>query len=261
MGRCSIIEQNKCVLDKEQPYRIDVVKDEIRRIASTSLASSKIGLVEFGNWRASGLPKDPSNMEKCTAVKPLVMPTEGSRDQVLDALQSIKVNDDGATPINYAINYVINSILRKQNLLPAKIFLITDGSPNCKEVFQFDLCDLVAGLSARGVELKIDIVGYKADGKDSDFIECANKYPNMVDYLGSANTPQELAEKVDKAVPPVVQQPKQPNQGAGGGGGSGRDGGDGGGGGVIIGDPPEPDHWYAPSGPQAALYSLPSAYY
>jgi hypothetical protein len=70
MGRCSKEDSSgKCILDAEKPYRIDIVKEAIRlRITQPDLASTKIGLVEVGNYKAYGLSRE----QKCEAVKPLL---------------------------------------------------------------------------------------------------------------------------------------------------------------------------------------------
>jgi von Willebrand factor type A domain len=199
MGICSKIENKKCIPNAELPYRLDIVKATMRNhISQANIHSAKIGLVEFGNYRGYGLPKEKA----CSAARTIVSSSVASQMQVINRLDEMKVNDDGKTPIGYAINFTINSILRKQNLLPANILLITDGEPNCDEEYQQDLCDIVSGLSNRQVQLKIKIIGYKAKGKDNQFIECAKKFPDMVSYL-PANNPDELDKQFSKALSPV----------------------------------------------------------
>ncbi len=212
MGRCSVVDSNnKCILDQEQPYRIDIVKESIRkRIDMMDNESAKIGIVELGNWRAYG----NDYRGRCEAVKPLVLPELGNKGQILSALQEIRVNSDGVTPIPFAINSVVNDIFRSKNLLPAKILLLTDGSPNCTSESKLNFCDIIAGLAARDVELTVDIAGYQASGKDDDFISCARKYANMVRYLGSASNPAELDGLINKVqeLPRISQtQPSNPS--------------------------------------------------
>lgn len=201
MGRCSKIDsQEKCVPDAEQPYRIESVKDIIRqRISQGSFSSSKIGLAEFGNWKSYGL----SYENRCQAFKPLVLPSTDSRNKVSEALKEINTNDDGVTPIGFAINAVVEDIFRKYDLFPAKIVLISDGDPNCVKEYKINLCDIVAGLVGRGVDLKIKIFGYKAKGKDNEFRSCANKFPGMVEYFPS-ETPAELDRNLERDSPPPV---------------------------------------------------------
>lgn len=198
MGRCSVVDADgNCVLDIEKPYRIDVVKDAIgQRIAKTSMPSSKIGLVEFGNWQSYGVNQEDKR-DRCEAVETLVLPEVNNQNKVVAALPKIQANDAGVTPIGFAINAVVNDIFRKYNLFPGKILLISDGNPNCIDQYKMDLCDIIASLAGRGVELEVDIIGYKANGQDSEFRKCADKYA-MVRYLGSADNRQELDDALDK---------------------------------------------------------------
>lgn len=196
MGRCSSEPQtqSKCV------PKIEVSKDVVRqKLAEADLKSSKIGLVELGNWKSYGL--DYQN--RCKAVKPLVLPSIGGRNQVIDALKNIQANDDGVTPIGFAINAVVHDILKKYNLLPANIILVSDGDPNCEKEYKINLCDIIAGLAGRGVALHLHIIGYETNGKDNEFTSCAKKYPGMVHYWGSANNRKELEDKIDKVLSPL----------------------------------------------------------
>jgi von Willebrand factor type A domain len=199
MGRCSVSDsQNNCILDKETPYRIDIVKQIVSEKIKQMSSTSKIGLVEFGNYKEYNKINN-SNKKPCEAVQILVKPVTGSRDKVLKYLQEIKANDDGVSPLGFSLRAVYNDILR--DLTPAKILLISDGAPNCLPENKESMCDLFDGWSERKIDLKMHIIGYKVNPKDTEFINCAKRHPGMVSYEGSTENPKELEEKIDGVLP------------------------------------------------------------
>jgi hypothetical protein len=198
MGCSNVNNKGNCIPIKGQSYRIDDVKIAVRnRINQSELAATKVGLVEIGNYRGYKLKYD----RRCEAVRTLVLPNIDARDRLLESLEKISPNSDGVTPIAFGLNSIHTDILKKQNLFPSRILLFSDGEPNCEKEYKYNLCFLVDGLAANNVDLQLVIVGYKATGKDSQFIECAKKHPEMVTYLGSANTLEGLQDKVDLALP------------------------------------------------------------
>jgi hypothetical protein len=212
MGKCSQKDAlGQCLIDRETPYRIDIVKEAIRkRINQPDLASTKIGLVELGDYKSYGLSKD----KKCEAVKTLTN-LEINNPKNNEALNQIQANDDGTTPISYAIKSVVYD-LEEQKLLPARMLLITDGEPNCKvETKERFLCGVIGTFvnNQPPVDIKVDVIGYKATGKDQEFSDCAKKYPNVFSYGGSADNPSELDRKIENAIPvpsPSTAPPSTP---------------------------------------------------
>ncbi|MBD1934864.1 MULTISPECIES: vWA domain-containing protein [Cyanophyceae] len=213
MGKCSQKDaQGKCF--EEIPNRIDIVKEAIReRINQSDMASTKIGLVEFGNYKSYGTKE-----RSCEAVKTLTNLEINNNRKINEGLGQIQANDDGPTPISYAIKSVVAD-LESQHLLPARILVITDGEPNCKpETKEPWFCGIIGTFANNQppVEIKVDIIGYKATGKDGEFLECAKKYPDFFYYWGSANSPPELARKLKDAIPvpnPSTTPPSTPTTG------------------------------------------------
>jgi von Willebrand factor type A domain len=197
MGTCASQDaQNKCI-PSEKPYKIDTVKESLRRrISEPDLASTKIGMVELGNYKAQNLEKKNA----CLAIRTLVPTNSKNQSQIINALDQIQVNDDGATPIADAIDHAATE-LEKQNSSSARILLISDGDPNCNKGFlNKKSCRIVDALSQSKIKFHLDVIGYKTGGKDKEFIECAAKHPDMVTYL-STNTPEELNSAIDNTIP------------------------------------------------------------
>lgn len=197
MSKCARRDAyNKCIAEK--PYKIDTVKEGLRRrISEPDLASTKIGIVEFGDYKTQGLDKKNA----CLAVKTTVPINSNNQSQIINALNRIQGNNYGATPIARAINHAANEI-EKQNPSSARILLVSDGSPNCNDVYIYGkICRVVDALSVNEkIKFHLDIVGYQTGGKDTEFIECAKKHPGMVTYL-STNTPEELNSTIDNTIP------------------------------------------------------------
>lgn len=226
MGVCSLTKKENgkdvCIPNAEKPYKIDVVKKVIldRLDSSNSIAdlgSTRIGLVEFGNWQSYGSLGTPEpiltsadSRFKCEAVKVLAEPKINNHQELISILSgnTIMANDSGVTPLGFAINSVIYDVLEPKKLLPARILLVTDGKPNCTNEHKIKFCDIVAGLKERKVDLTIDIVGYKADNidpstgqkNDKEFTDCTDRYPKFFRYLGSKNTTSELSGIIDYLV-------------------------------------------------------------
>ena len=187
-------QNQKCLPGKTPRCKIDIAKDKIRKLLTKeNFKSSKIGLIEFGNWREYA-----DHQSRCTAVKPLVQPTIGNRDKVLKALEEIKANHDGVTPISWVLSYVFNDIFKPYNLLPGNIILVTDNEPTCKEEHKFYLNDIIASFKQQGVEIKLAIITYQAEGKDKDFKDCAEKFPDICKYW-PAKTIEEFYNSLEQS--------------------------------------------------------------
>jgi hypothetical protein len=209
MGTCASQDaQNKCIRS-EKPYKIDTVKDGLRRrISQPDLALTKIGIVDFGDYKEQHLDKKNA----CLATRTIVPTNANHQSQIINALDRIKINDYGASPIPRAIDHAAREI-EEQNPSSARILLVTDGGANCNDVYMYGkLCRVVDALSVNEkIKFHLDIVGYQTGGKDTEFIECAKKHPDMVTYLPT-NTPAELDEKIDQVLPskPVESTPIKP---------------------------------------------------
>ncbi len=217
MGKCSILDnQGKCVKDAEKPYKVDNAKSAVLQkidpqLSGADLIDRKIGLVEFGNWQDYGDPNiknlqgEAKSILQCRAVETRVEPELNNRDKIKQELEKIKPNDDGVTPIAYAINYVLKNVLDVDidNInVSAQIVLITDGEPNCDNEGQMGLCGTISVLKASTVALEpwfVDIIGHKIKTKkeENEFEQCAKKHPKFVTYHGNMTTRDELFNKLD----------------------------------------------------------------
>jgi von Willebrand factor type A domain len=196
MGNCVPLNSGGCSVPELGKTRIDIIKKLIlTRVTQTDLARTRIGLVEMGDYKRQGLPKEKA----CDAVETLLLPSDNSRNKFAEALQRIQPNDYGATPIANAIEHTATQ-LQKKALLPARILLITDGQPNCNQgISRKNICQAVRFLATEKIAVKIDIVGYKAENKDNEFRECAEKYPGVIKYWGPFDNPTEVADAIDKS--------------------------------------------------------------
>jgi hypothetical protein len=199
MGECPETDsQGKCKLNKSESYRIDDVKKAIGdRITQPDMVSTKISLVELGNYKEYGQTKAQS----CQAVSTLLPVGVHDISEFDIAFKKIKPNGYGATPLTFAIESVASN-LEKNNLLPARMLIVTDGKPNCNEGYLAKhICRLFGSFDSGHIDVKIDIIGYKARDQDSEFVECAKKHPGILTYLGSPNNIQDLGQTIDRYLP------------------------------------------------------------
>ena len=212
MGECSSKdEQGKCIKTTEKEYKISEVKNTLIKqidpqLSGSDLIDKKIGLVEFGNWEEYGSPSianqkdDEKSIFQCRAIQTRVELGLDNRDQLKEQIERIKPNDAGVTPIGYAINYVVNNVLKGQTDNPAQIILITDGEPNCKNENQLNLCSIIRGLNNdTEIKVHVDLIGYKIKGGENEFKECARDYPEILEYHGDKTNEEELLNTLDYA--------------------------------------------------------------
>jgi hypothetical protein len=219
MGRCSKVDaQKKCIKDGEKPFKIDDVKNIIRQqLSKNDLSFTPVGVVEIGNLKR--FSNEDINKDKkivCKASENILPIKLHSNDEISRSLDKIKPNDDGTSPISYALNQTINSLIEKK-LLPARIILFSDGDPNCGDDYmQKDLCTLIEILHKKGeIKFRLDVIGYKAQ-KDQTFVDCAKKLPGVVNYYPTGNI-KDLTEKVEQLMPIRTNSPS-PTSGNGNGG-------------------------------------------
>jgi hypothetical protein len=93
--------------------------------------------------------------------------------------------------------------LEKNQLLPARVLLISDGQPNCQGngYIAKHLCRILDATNKNSIQFKLDIIGYKASTKDAEFKECAKQHPEAVRYPDPANNPNELEITINKLLP------------------------------------------------------------
>jgi von Willebrand factor type A domain len=201
MGECPEVDsQGNCKINKSDSYRIDDVKKAINdRIAQPDIASTQISLVELGNYKEYGKTKAQS----CQAVRTLLPVGVHGKSEFESALNKIKHNSYGATPLTYAIESVVSDLETKQKkILPTRILVITDGKPNCNEGYLPNhICRIFDSFDSGHIDVKIDIIGYKAKGQDKEFIECAEKHPGILTYLGSPNNLRNLGQTINTYLP------------------------------------------------------------
>jgi hypothetical protein len=208
MGNCVPLNLEGCSVPEPGKTRIDIIKKLVlARVAQADLVKTKIGLVSMGDYKRQGLPKEKA----CDAVETLLLPNDNSRNKFAEALQRIQPNDYGATPIANAIEHTATQ-LQKEALLPARILLITDGQPNCDQgISRKNICQAVRFLATEKIDLKIDIVGYKAEGKDKEFRECSEKYPDIIKYWGPFDDLSGVTDAIDRS---TASTPRTPSQSA-----------------------------------------------
>ncbi len=197
MGKCSK-KDSETICTDIKPYKIDEVKEAIRiQLKQKNISSDRIGITEFGNVKY--FPEK----NWCKSTRDVLPIGNHSQSDINSSLDEIKPNDNGTSPINYAVNRAIQS-LQNNNLKPSRIVLFSDGEPNCgddSENYLKSLCQTIRSSyqSEDKIDFKLHIIGYKAN-KDRQFRDCANELPKIVDYKTPKNK-DELTKVVAKTFP------------------------------------------------------------
>jgi len=143
--------------------KIDVAKAVMKEIIDLFPGDTQVGLRVYGHRRKSGSKGACVDSELITPIGKL------DRKKLVDQIMS--VNARGDTPIAYSLQQAGNDLARIEG--PRHIVLITDGKEECKG----DPAKAVGQIRAKGVDARIDIVGFAlSDKKDkADMDKVAGK--------------------------------------------------------------------------------------
>ncbi|HXH72088.1 MAG TPA: VWA domain-containing protein [Mariprofundaceae bacterium] len=138
--------------------KIDVAKEVMKEIIDLFPDDTQVGLRVYGNRRKSGSKGSCEDSQLVTPIGTL------DRKRLIDQIQSI--NALGDTPIAYSLQQAGEDLARIKG--PRHIVLITDGKEECNG----DPAKAVEQIRAKGVDARIDIVGFaltdKKDKADMD---------------------------------------------------------------------------------------------
>lgn len=166
--------------------KIDIAKSSINKVLNDMPDSAKIGLRVYGHII------DFWGLKACEASE-LKVPIS-SYSKVLIKNELTKIKPTGATPITYSIEqalaYDFIGLSGKK-----RIILVTDGMETCGQ----SPCDLSVSLMKRGVDLKIDVIGFNLEDKSSiPQLKCTALATKGKFY--SANNAQELSNSLKNSL-------------------------------------------------------------
>jgi len=143
-----ILDSSYSMNDKINGERkIDIAKRVINQVLSNLSPNIRVGLRVYGH-KSSFL-----GINSCRASELKVPIGEGTQRFISNQL--LKIQPEGWTPISYslaqAVDYDFNGVLGKK-----RIILVSDGMETCDG----SPCDFAINLVRKGIELKIDVIGF-----------------------------------------------------------------------------------------------------
>ncbi len=183
--------------------RIAVAKRAMGEALGNMPADVRLGLLMYGHRKA----KD------CTDIE-LVSPI-GADDAAAIAGLIEAAPAKGETPIAEALKQAVRSFaaLKGQS---NRIVLVTDGIEECGG----DPCAAAQAVSAAGLDLKVDIIGFTLTEKQRQTVQCVadatgGQYYDAQDVTGLTTALQEVQQQVvqaEPAPPPPAPAPAQPTR-------------------------------------------------
>jgi hypothetical protein len=138
--------------------KIAVAKEVFRSTVRDLPSSARIGLVLYGHRRA----KDCRDIEVVAGLG------EQSAQELADRVD--KLHALGETPIATALLQSVG-VFRERKGEKNSVVLVTDGREECNG----DPCAATTALEAGGLDVKVDVVGFKLSSDDRATLECITK--------------------------------------------------------------------------------------
>ncbi len=177
-------------LDGDTVNKMEAAKKVLEQTLVRIPPDVNVGLRVFGQRFDNNAYTD------CSATSLLVPMGTHNRRTITEAVRTLRPH--GLTPLAYALQAAERDLA---NISGSKtIVLISDGAESCGG----DPCEYIRAMSARGIDVKIDIVGLglKHDAEAKAQLDCITKSSGGKYY--DANTAAELAESVRTSVKQAV---------------------------------------------------------
>ncbi|MBZ0189384.1 MAG: VWA domain-containing protein [Candidatus Obscuribacterales bacterium] len=170
--------------------KIDAAKKVLEKSMLGIPPDVKVGLRVFGHFAQS-------DFDPCRASILLVKPGLGNRGTIINKMRRIRPT--GMTPLTFAIAQAAENDLRAVRGRKT-IILITDGAETCGH----DPCAYIQTLAARGIDLKVDVVGLdlRRDVSARNQLNCIASKSGGKYY--DAKTASELIESVSNSVSKAI---------------------------------------------------------
>ncbi|MFC3688086.1 vWA domain-containing protein [Aquipuribacter hungaricus] len=137
--------------------RMEAAKQAVVALAQDAPASSRIGLRTYGDGVDS---EAPGSCEDTTLRVPV-----GPVDRAAITSQVQSLSPRGDTPIGTALRAAAGDLTGTG---PRSVVLVSDGEPTCDP----DPCVVAGELAVQGVDLRIDVVGFRVDEDARRILQC-----------------------------------------------------------------------------------------
>ncbi len=179
-----------------------VIAKEMMTELVQNLEGVKMGLIAYGHRRKS----DCDDIEILTPVK------ENNQNTIISLIQSIEPK--GKTPITKALILAAEQLESIED--KTKIILISDGRESCEG----DPCAYVKQLKGKGINFKINVVGFDVNRREQKQLECiaqagGGRYFKAKSKKELEKAFIEVKDDVKIEIPPEVRKPVVTQQGQG----------------------------------------------
>ena len=137
--------------------KIGAAKKAVTRLVGSAPAGAEIGL------RVYGANKDKNDPAACRDSRRVADVGPVDKRKITSAANAMTPR--GQTPIAYSLRKAAGDFTGSA---PRTIMLVSDGIETCDP----DPCKVVARLRDAGVRLRIDVIGFRVDGKARDQLQC-----------------------------------------------------------------------------------------
>jgi Mg-chelatase subunit ChlD len=199
-----LLDASRSMAEKLQgkDQKMDSAKMVLQQALGKIPRDIRIGLRVFGQSAGNAF-------DDCQQSALLVPPKEGSNRKIVESLRFVR--PFGMTPLTYGL---LNAERDMRDLDGVRqIILISDGAETCGG----DPCDLIRRLRARGINIKIDIVGLglKGDKEAREQLNCIAEASGgkFFDTNSVAELIEQMSHTVEKAISGRVITKMRPSSG------------------------------------------------
>ncbi|WP_197275120.1 vWA domain-containing protein [Luteipulveratus halotolerans] len=153
--------------------KIDAARSALHQVVNSLPADANAGMRVFG-----ATVKDKASPKACTDSQLAVPVATGNKAALSTAVDAYK--PFGETPMAYAMQQAANDLgpSGKRSMI-----LVSDGEDTCSP----DPCKVAQQIADQGIDLKIDVVGFRVSGKAQKDLQCIAKI-GRGSYYDASNT-------------------------------------------------------------------------
>ncbi|WP_275288486.1 vWA domain-containing protein [Halomonas elongata] len=166
--------------------KIEIARNVMENLLGEWTETRKVGLMAYGHRRRGD----------CTDMETIVVPSEGSRAEILDRIGTI--TPTGKTPLTSAVEQAATELSYTDT--PATVVLISDGLESCER----DPCALAETLEKGGVGFTAHVVGFGLGDADTGALSCLAENTDG-QYIEAGN-----AEELGRALSAVATAVSEP---------------------------------------------------
>jgi hypothetical protein len=170
--------------------KIVVARDVLSEVLADLPPDMQVGLIAYGHRQE----------QACDDIEVLLPTGIHSRETLEAAIRGVQPR--GMTPITAALRLVADGLVDADG--PTQMLLVSDGMETCDG----DPCALVRTLRARGIDVRVHVVGFDVTGEEGEQLQCIAAAGGGM--YADAGTADELAAALGDIRETVVAEVSEP---------------------------------------------------